>query len=78
MSKPSQRTIEKEKKRLRAFIDDKDSDPLEVRFAYAVEGIISWITQDTEGWEKPLEWARSIAEIAKQDSSRFSERVKRR
>lgn len=62
----SQRTIDRELKRLRSFIDQYNDDPsklVEIRVAYEVEIAIRWATDKTVGWPNPLHSALTTAAL---------------
>ena len=58
--KPSQRTIQKRLKELRALIDTHP-DPAVQRIAYGMETAIRWATEDTVGWMPPAKDAVELA-----------------
>ena len=60
MSIPSQRTIKRRLKELRALIDTS-KDPAVTRIAYGMECAIRWATSDTVGWEPPAVIANDLA-----------------
>ena len=61
----SERTIKKELRDLRKFIDSGKGDPLAIRIAYAVETAMRWVLEDTVGWKTPVEDSKDNAEIYK-------------
>lgn len=66
MSIPSQRTLKRRLKELRALIDSS-KDPAEQRVAYAMETAIQWATADTVGWEAPIVVAKDLARMVRTD-----------
>ena len=53
--KQSAKTIKAELAKLRAFIEDNNSDDLLRRLAQVAEEALLWATEDTVGWETPVE-----------------------
>lgn len=66
MSVPSQRTIKRRLKELRALIDTSN-DPAVTRIAYGMECAIIWATEDTVGWGSPVTAAKELAEILRKE-----------
>jgi hypothetical protein len=67
MGKPSERTIKREIKRLREYIDDNPGDQVGMRIAYEVETALRWATESTTGWDKPLESCLDAANILRRE-----------
>lgn len=59
---PSDRTIRRRLKELRALIDTSE-DPAERRIAYGMERSIRWARQETVGWEAPVVTARDLTKM---------------
>ena len=64
--KPSQRTIKRHLKDLRALIDAND-DPCGHRIAYGMETAIRWVVEDTTGWGKMSDEAVILANILRNE-----------
>lgn len=69
MSIPSQRTIKRRLKELRALIDN-DPDPAVQRIAYGMETAIRWATEDTKGWPSPAQESQLLAKMLRQELSK--------
>jgi len=63
---PSNRTIKRRLKELRAQIDTS-KDPAVHRISYAMECAIRWARQKTEGWEPPAKTARDLAVMLRKE-----------
>jgi hypothetical protein len=66
VSVPSQRTIKRSLKDLRAMIDSSE-DPAVTRIAYGMECAIVWATSDTVGWEPPAKVAQDLAKMLREE-----------
>lgn len=65
--KPSERTIKRRLKELRAMIDSPSSSAVEVRLAQAAEHAIRWATEDTVGWNSPADECRLLNVLLEED-----------
>ncbi len=61
--KPSERTIKRRLKELRAMIESPKSSEAETRLAQAAEHGIRWATEDTVGWHSPADECRLLSEL---------------
>lgn len=59
----AERTVRKELRRLREFIESPETDNLAKRVAWEVEQAIRWAREDVKDWPTPLESAVSGANL---------------
>ena len=63
---PSERTLGRELKRLRAQIDNS-KDPIVTRISYAMECAIRWAREHTVDWPMPAESAIELADLLRKE-----------
>lgn len=67
VGKPSDRTVKKHLKELRALIENEATDEVTRRIAYAMECAVRWATEDTVGWNGLAQEARDEAWFLRQE-----------